>query len=76
MEAEEEAYHRLLPSLLRDFEGKYVAIHAGEVVDWDADEWALATRVVKRYRERVVHLRQVTAQPEPELRIYSPRFWN
>lgn len=74
MEREQEAYERLHGSLLETHEGQYVAIHGGQLVDADADEVALARRIIAAYANEVVHIRKVRREPEPELRIRSPRF--
>jgi predicted transcriptional regulator len=73
MQQEQAAYARLHDSLLATHEGQYVAIHDGELVDFDADEMALLRRIDARYPDEVVHLRRVTGEPEREIRIYSPR---
>ena len=73
MEQEQAAYERLRESLLATHEGQYVAIHGGALVDADADELALARRIIAAYPGQVVHVRQVLRAPEPELRMRSPR---
>jgi predicted transcriptional regulator len=73
MEREQEAYERLRESLLATHEGQYVAIHGGELVDADADQMALVRRIKAGYPDRVVHIRQVRRDPEPELIFRSPR---
>ena len=73
MVQEQAAYARLRESLLETHEGQYVAIHGGELVDADADQVALLRRIDARFPNDVVHLRQVTREPDRELRVYSPR---
>jgi len=74
MEQEQAAYECLHESLLATHEGQYVAIHGGQLVDADAEELALARRIIAAYPNDVVHIRKVRREPEPELRIRSPRF--
>lgn len=74
MAQEELAYQQLLPSLLAQHEGAYVAIYQGQLVDSDADETALLRRIEETYPDKVVLLRQVQAEAEPVLRFRSPRF--
>lgn len=73
MEQEQAAYARLRESLLATHEGQYVAIHGGELVDADADEMALVRRIDARFPNKVVHMRQVTREPDRVLSVYSPR---
>ena len=47
-EAERLAFERLLPRLQRRFEGQFVAVAGGKVVDRDADHERLFRRVVRR----------------------------
>lgn len=74
MEAEQLAYERQLQEILPKYEGDYVAIHGGEVVDHDASEMDLVTRIQSRFPGEIVHIRFVTSKPEPELQFRSPRF--
>jgi len=73
MEREQAAYERLREALLATHEGQFVAIHGGELVDADADELALARRIIAAYPGRVVHIRQVRRAPEADLLMRSPR---
>lgn len=74
MEQEEQAYMRQQDAILAEYEGMYVAVHGGEVVDHDTDETELVRRIQARYPDEVVHLRLATRKPEVELWIRSPRF--
>ncbi len=73
MAKEQEAYARMRESLLATHEGLYVAIHGGELVDADANEMALLRRIDARFPNKVVHMRQVTREPDRVLSVYSPR---
>lgn len=66
LEPEREAFQRLLPELLKTHRGQFVAIHGGRVVDADADERALARRVLAR-RYDPVYIQEVREEP----RIYE-----
>lgn len=55
--------------LLRQYEGKFVAILHNEVVDSDEDFEALGERVIKRFGVRAMLVTEVTREPEI---IYIP----
>ncbi|MCE7988637.1 MAG: type II toxin-antitoxin system RelB/DinJ family antitoxin [Caldilinea sp. CFX5] len=74
MTQEEIAYRLLHAELLAQFEGKFVAIYRGQVIDSDSDQLALVRRVAESHPNQVVLIRQVLGRPEPELRLRSPRF--
>lgn len=74
MEAEQQAYESHRETILADYEGEYVAVHEGQVVDHDRNEIELVRRIITRFPAGVVHIRLVTQEPEPELRFRSPRF--
>ncbi len=71
--AESEAFRAMHAELLQQYRGEYVAVHNGEVVDHDEDICALNHRIRARYGRRAVLLQQVTAVPEIELVIRSPK---
>jgi hypothetical protein len=54
-------FERMLPSLLKDSKGVFVAIAGGELVDRDESELLLAQRVAKTHHDRFVLIRQVSA---------------
>ena len=60
--------HILLPR----YEGKYIAILHGKVIDSDADFSSLAERVYRREGVRDIFMPRVTAEPEV-VSIPSPR---
>jgi len=51
------AYDAMWQDLLKTHEGKFVAIHNGEVVDCDDDDKALLRRVLSKYKH--VYVEQV-----------------
>jgi hypothetical protein len=73
MEQERAAFQAMLPQLLTQFEGQYVALHQGQVVDHDADRAALVIRLDQTHPDAVVLVKRVTAEPERVLRMPSPR---
>lgn len=65
-------YRRNRPALLRRYQGEYIAIVNGAVVDHGHDFDALANRVFGRFGVRNVYMPRVQAG-EPAARIRSPR---
>ena len=76
LQREIEAYHALHPELVTRFLGSYVAIYQGKLVDWDQSQAALLTRKQRDYADKIVLIRQVTQEVEPELHFRSPRLVN
>jgi hypothetical protein len=72
--AEHEAFMRQYETLKKRYDGEYVAIHAGLVIDHDPDARTLHLRVRERLGRTVVLLKKVDAYPERELVFRSPRF--
>jgi hypothetical protein len=71
-EKEDMAFQRLLPQLLRDRPGKFVAIRNGEIIDEDMDEIGLARRLQREHRNEFVLVRQVTSKTGSEDYLESP----
>ena len=59
-ERENAAFQSLLPTLLQDRPGKFVAVLNGQIIDEDADEFALAARLERTHRSQFVLIRQVS----------------
>ena len=70
---EQAAYKTMHADLLRNFEGQFVAVHQGQVIDHDTDELALSQRVRLRLPDAVILIRQVLPQMERVLHFRSPR---
>ena len=70
---EGEAYDRLLPALLKTHEGDYVALHEGKVVASGPDLPTLHLQVFYLLGDIPVLYKRVSAEPESDLRIRSPR---
>jgi hypothetical protein len=64
-EREYRAFLRMLPELLPEYGGKFVAIHDGRVVDSDADDITLVRRVHARVGYVPIHVGLVSEQPPP-----------
>lgn len=73
VEAEMQAYIALHPRLVRQHKNQYVAVHKGQLVDYDDDYGALLARVEVAYPNRFVWITKVTEQPIRELVFRSPR---
>ena len=69
MEEEQAAYERQREEIIAQYEGEYVAVHGGKVVDHDLDEIALLRRINANYPNDVVHMRLVTRRPDREIRV-------
>lgn len=73
LEAEMTAFQSQLPALLASYSDQYVAIHDGQVIDHDADLRTLHSRVYARMGSVPILLQKVTATPEPDVLVRSPR---
>ncbi|MCC7106824.1 MAG: hypothetical protein IT307_16955 [Chloroflexi bacterium] len=66
------AYEAMHPRLAEERLGEWVAIHQGALVDHDRELSALYKRIRARYGRTSVLLRQVSSQPQEELRVGTP----
>ncbi len=73
MQQEIAAYHQMHPALLLKYKGAQVAIHQGQLVDFDSDLLSLFLRIRERYPDEVVLIRQVYDEPEKVYVVRSPR---
>ncbi|HCB50210.1 MAG TPA: hypothetical protein DEP47_11985 [Chloroflexi bacterium] len=73
MAREEAAYQTMYDELKTKYAGEYVAIFNGQLIDHDSDELALLRRLDAQYPDDIVLMRKVSAEPEPDLRMRSPR---
>jgi uncharacterized protein DUF5678 len=71
--AERQAFWSLHSQLLEKYEGKYVAILNGKVVDSDADKRALAQRLYREFGYQPVYVQLVMAASLPIYRMSSSR---
>ena len=65
-------YLRLHPDLLNTHRGRWVAVWGGQVVDSDADHWALAERVYRHLGYRPIYMTQVGDQPVRTVEMGGP----
>jgi hypothetical protein len=70
---ESAAFQKMHPKLLREYEGQYVAIYQGEVVDSDSEQLPLYQRVAQKYPGETFLLKKVTSSPEEVYTIRSPK---
>ena len=73
IEAESHAFEQQKDALAK-YNGEYVAIHNGQIVDHDSDLRTLHLRVFKQFGHKPVLLKQVISKPERELTFRSPKF--
>ena len=73
MEAEQASFATQKPQLLGEYEGRYIAMLNGAVIDADADKVELAARIDEKYPDKVVLIKLVSREPERELVMRSPR---
>ena len=67
--AEYDAFVRMLPDLLAEHPGKYVAVHDGRVVAVGDSESGVRTAARQTHPGVLVLVRRVTDQPEPIQRV-------
>ena len=70
---ERQAFWALHAQLLSMYEGKYVAVLNGQVVDSDVDERVLVQRVYQKFGYQPMYVQWVTAGALPVRRLMSPQ---
>jgi hypothetical protein len=70
---ERDAFRAMLPLLLGEYDGKFVAIHEGKVVDSGDDQIAVARRCYAKFGYIPIYVGKVSSLPIPPVRIPSPR---
>ncbi len=73
IKAEAEAFRAMHPELVKQYMGRYVALHEGEMVDHDEDLQTLHNRIRQRFGRQAVLIRQVTTEPDRVFVMRSPR---
>lgn len=63
LEAEERAFSKKLPSLLRRYKGRFVAMYRGRVIGSDLDDEELGRRMYKRFGEVPFYIAKVEQTP-------------
>jgi len=72
LQHELDAFQRKLPSLLRsNLKGTFVALSDGEVIDHDADEFALAERMSQQFTDKFVFIHGVSERLMNQARIQT-----
>ena len=72
-EAEKKAFWALRGQLLDQYEGQYVAIHQGRVVDHDTDKLKLGLRIYRRFGYQPIYVQLVSRHGLPVKWLSSPR---
>jgi hypothetical protein len=70
---ERQAFWAMHAQLLPMYEGKYVAVLNGQVVDSDVDERALVQRVYQKFGYQPMYVQLVTSGALPVYRLMSPQ---
>jgi hypothetical protein len=73
LKREAQAFAEMHSELLAKFPGQYVALHRGQVIDYDPDQVTLYLRVTAQYPDEIVLIRQVRPELEMTYTILSPR---
>lgn len=71
--AEFDAFERMLPDLMKQYAGKYVALRKGEVVAVGSSKTDVLTAAHEQLPGEPVYARRVTDQPQPIPRVTSFR---
>lgn len=61
--AEEDAFRRKLPQLMRRYAGQFVALYCGRVVGHDADDEDLARRMFEKLGDVPFYIGKVDTEP-------------
>lgn len=73
MQNEKAAFLAMHARLLDEYEGQYVAMFQGQLIDHDQDVLALAERIERDYSGDVVLITKVVDQADRVLQFRSPR---
>jgi len=71
--SERQAFWAMHAQLVSMYEGKYVAVLHGQVVDSDGDERALVQRVYQKLGYQPMYVQLVTLGSRPVHRLVSPQ---
>jgi len=71
--SERQAFWAMHAQLVSMYEGKYVAVLNGQVVDSDGDERALVQRVYQKFGYQPMYVQLVTLGALPVHRLVSPQ---
>lgn len=59
MDQEVDAFEAMHTELWKAYPYQFVAVHGGQVVDHDSDEWELLSRIEQKYPDEVVMIDQL-----------------
>lgn len=72
-ESEKKTFWAMKEQLLDRYEGEYVAVYEGKVVDHDKDKLTLGLRVYGNHGYKPIYVQLVCRQGLPVKRLNSPR---
>lgn len=72
-EREHQAFLKLLPGLLSQFTGQFVAVHDGQVVGHGDDQTHVALAAYAKFGYHPIYVGLVSDAPRQPARIASPR---
>jgi len=73
-EAEKKTFWAMRDQLLDKYEGQYVAVYQGRIVDHDDDKIRLGLRVYQQFGYQPIYVQLVSRQGLPVKQLVSPRF--
>ena len=71
---EEESYRLQHEELLTSYDGRFIAMHKGQVIDNDEDELTLLLRVRKQYPHTGILIKKVSSEIDETWHVQTPRF--
>ncbi len=69
---EEEFYRQQHEELLKTYNGKYITLHHGQVIDYADDELTLYLRIRQKYPTLGILIKKVTSQVDEVWQMRSP----
>lgn len=74
IEAEKQHFLRQHSLLKKNYLGRFIALHHGQIVDHDQDFETLHRRIRQKYGREAILMRRVEEEPDRPLVWRSPRF--
>lgn len=71
---EEKVYRLQHEELLTNYNGRFIAMHNGQVIDNDEDELTLLLRVRKQYPHTGILIKKVSPEIDETWHVHTPRF--
>jgi len=75
IDREQQAYKSQHRQILEKHAGNYIALHQGEIVDYDEDRVAISKRVRAKYGNEPVLITKVLEQEYQKVLLRSPRIF-